>query len=151
MRARPWQTWIARRLGVRRRLARLCTGSLLCVMVVTTTHAREEAARFSKRHQSPCAKMVQAQSPVAVSPLESLAKQQAPHVAQARHTVPERPWHRAMRVESTLHHRASLHPENAQTFQHGQGGVVGHPGTQSVVILNDLLMPLRPIPCSRPR
>jgi hypothetical protein len=34
--ARTLQTWIARRIGVRRRLERVCTGYLLFLMVVTT-------------------------------------------------------------------------------------------------------------------
>jgi hypothetical protein len=42
-------------------------------------------------------------------------------------------------VDSTLQHRASLHPENTKTFNHGQGFVVGHQWTNIVVLLNDLL------------
>ncbi len=151
MRARTLQTWIARRIGVRRRLERVCTSSLLFLMVVTTKHALEAAARFSGRHTSQCSKMLQAQSHVAVSTLESLSKKHAKHVAKARQKVQELPWHIAMVVESTLQHRASLHPENAKTFHHGQGCVVGHQWTTIVVILNDRLMPLRPIPFSSQR
>jgi hypothetical protein len=56
-----------------------------------------------------------------------------------------------MVVESTLQHRASLHPENAKTFNHGQGCVIGHQWTHSVLLLQDTLMPLRPIPFYRQR
>jgi hypothetical protein len=49
-------------------------------------------------------------------------------------------------VESTLQHRASLHPENAKTFNHGQGFVLGHQWTNIVLLLQDRLIPLRPIP-----
>lgn len=146
MRARTLQTWVAQRIGVRRRLERVCTSYLLFLMVVTTKHSLEEAARFSRLHTSQCSKMLKAHSNVAVYTLESLSKKHAKHVAKVRQKLQELPWHMAIVVESTLQHRASLHPENAKTFNHGQGCVVGHQWTNIVLILNDLLIPLRPIP-----
>lgn len=146
MRARTLQTWIARRIGVRRRLERVCTSYLLFLMVVTTKHSLEEAARFSRLHKSQFSKMLKAHSNVAVSTLESLSKKQAKHVSKVRQKLKELPWHIAIVVDSTLQHRASLHPENAKTFNHGQGFVVGHQWTNIVLILNDMLIPLRPIP-----
>ncbi len=146
MRARTLQTWIARRIGVRRRLERVCTSYLLFLMVVTTKHSLEEAARFSGLHKSQFAKMLKAHSNVAVYTLESLSKKQAKHVATARQKLKELPWDIAIVVDSTLQHRASLHPENAKTFNHGQGFVIGHQWTNIVLILHDMLIPLRPIP-----
>jgi hypothetical protein len=52
MQARTLHSWIARRIGVRRRLERVCTSYLLFLMVVTTKHSLEEAARFSGLHKS---------------------------------------------------------------------------------------------------
>ena len=46
------QTWIKHRIAVRQRLERICTSYLLSLMVVTTKHALEEAARFSGLHKS---------------------------------------------------------------------------------------------------
>lgn len=146
MRARTLQTWIARRIGVRRRLERVCTGYLLFLMVVTTKHSLEEAARFSGLHKSQFSKLLKAHSTVAVYTLESLSKKQAKQVAQARQRLRELPWKMAIIVDSTLQRRASLHPENAKTFNHGHGFVVGHQWTHIVLLLNDLLIPLRPIP-----
>ena len=146
MRAQPVQTWIARHLFVRRRLANICTSYLLFLMVVTTKHSLEEAARFSGLHKSQFSKMLKAHSHVAVSTLERLSKQQAKQVAKARHKLKELPWTIAIVVDSTLQHRASLHPENTKTFNHGHGFVVGHQWTNIVLLLNDLLIPLRPIP-----
>src|SRR5256885_4909486 len=48
--------------------------------------------------------------------------------------------------DSTLQHRASLHPENAKTFNHGKGYVIGHQWTNIVLVLGDMLIPLPPIP-----
>jgi hypothetical protein len=115
-------------------------------MVVTRKHSLEEAARFSGRHKSQFSKMLKAHSKVAVATLESLSKKQARHVAKARQKLHELPWTIAIVVASTLQHRASLHPENAKTFNHGQGFIVGHQWTNIVLLLNDMLIPLRPIP-----
>jgi hypothetical protein len=115
-------------------------------MVATRKHSLEEAARFSGLHQSQFSKMLKVHSKVAVSTLESLSKQQAKQVAKARHKLTELPWDMAIVVDSTLQQRASLHPENAKTFNHGQGFVVGHQWTNIVLLLNDILIPLRPIP-----
>jgi len=49
-------------------------------------------------------------------------------------------------IDSTLQHRASLYPENAKTFNHGKGYVIGHQWTNIVLMLGDMLIPLRPIP-----
>jgi hypothetical protein len=51
-----------------------------------------------------------------------------------------------MIIDSTLQHRASLHPENSKKFNHGKGYVIGHQWTNIVLIINDMLIPLRPIP-----
>ena len=40
----------------------------------------------------------------------------------------------------------SLYPENAKTFNHGKGYVIGHQWTNIVLVLGDMLIPLRPIP-----
>jgi hypothetical protein len=146
MRAQTVQTWIARQLFVRRRLANVCTSYLLFLMVVTTKHSLAEAARFSGLHNSQFSKMLKAHSNVATSTLERLSKKQAQQVAKARQKLKELPWHIAIVVDSTLQRRASLHPENAKTFNHGQGFVIGHQWTNIVLLLNDILIPLRPIP-----
>ena len=113
MRAQTVQTWIARHILVRRRLENVCTSYLLFLMVATRKHSLEEAARFSGLHTSQCSKRLKAHGNVAVSTLESLSKQQAKHVSKARQKLQELPWDSALVVESTLQHRASLHPENA--------------------------------------
>jgi hypothetical protein len=146
MRAQTVQTWITRHILVRRRLEHVCMSYLLFLMVVTKRHSLEEAARFAGLHKSQFSKMLKAHSKVAVSTLERLSKHQAKHLAKARQKLHELPWSIAIIVDSTLQHRASLHPENTKTFNHGQGFVVGHQWTNIVVLLNDMLIPLRPIP-----
>ena len=140
------QTWIKRHLAVRQRLERICTSSLLFLMVVTTKHSLEQAARFSGLHKSLFSKMLQSHSKVAIATLESLSKTQARQFAKTLERLHGLPWKIVLIIDATLQHRASLHPENAKTFNHGKGYVIGHQWTNIVLILGDMLIPLRPIP-----
>jgi DDE family transposase len=140
------QTWMTRRIAVRQRLERVCTSSLLFLMVVTTKHSLEQAARFSGLHKSLFSKMLQSHSTVAIATLESLSKTQARQFSKVLQRVNGLPWKIVIIIDSTLQHRASLHPENAKTFNHGKGYVIGHQWTNIVLILGDMLIPLRPIP-----
>jgi len=146
MQARTMQTWIARRIAIRQRLERVCTSYLLFLMVVAQKHSLEHAARFSGQHKSQFGKMLQAHPPVAISTLERLSKKQAKQLAKPLRALKGLPWKIAIIVDSTLQHRASLQPENAKKFNHGKGYVIGHQWTNIVLILNDVLLPLRPIP-----
>ena len=146
MLAGPLQTWIKRQIAVRQRLARVCTSYLLFLLVVTTKHSLQEAARFSGLHPSLFSKMLQAHSKVAIMTLESLSKTQARQFAKTLERLNGLPWKIVIIIDSTLPHRASLHPENAKTFNHGKGYVIGHQWTNIVLLLGDMLIPLRPIP-----
>jgi Transposase DDE domain len=139
-------TWIKHHIAVRRRLERICTGYLLFLMVATTKHSLTEAARFSGLHPSLFAKLLHAHAQVAITTLDQLSKRQAQQFAKALHRVHGLPWKIVILIDSTLQHRASLHPENAKTFNHGKGYVIGHQWTNIVLVLGDMLIPLPPIP-----
>jgi Transposase DDE domain len=140
------RTWIARRIQVRQRLERVCIGYLFFLMVVTTKHTLEEAARFSGLHKSPFSKMLKFHPNIAAQTLESLSKQQAKRLSISLEAVKGLPWKIVIIIDSTLQSRSSLHPENAKKFNHGQGFVIGHQWTNVVLLLNGILIPLRPIP-----
>src|SRR5215469_11246527 len=139
-------TWIKRQIAVRQRLERICTSYLLFLMVATTKHSLTEAARFSGLHPSLFSKLLQSHAKVAITTLEQLSKTQARQFAKALERVNGLPWKILILIDSTLQHRASLHPENTQTFNHGKGYVIGHQWTNIVLVLGDLLIPLKPIP-----
>jgi hypothetical protein len=139
-------TWVTRHIAVRQRLERVCTSSLLFLMVATTKYSLTEAARFSGLHPSLFAKLLQSHAQVAITTLESLSKTQARQFAKTLARVKGLPWKIVIIIDSTLQHRASLHPENAKTFNHGQGYVIGHQWTNVVLVLGDMLIPLKPIP-----
>jgi Transposase DDE domain len=139
-------TWITRHIAVRRRLARICTGYLFFLMVATTKHSLKEAARFSGLHPSLFSKLLQSHAQVAITTLDHLSKTQARQFAKALPRVHGLPWKIVILLDATLQHRASLHPENTHTFNHGKGYVIGHQWTNVVLVLGDILIPLKPIP-----
>ena len=128
------RTWIARHIRVRQRLKRICTGYLLFLMVVTTKHTLEEAARFSGLHKSQFSKMLKFHPNIAAQTLESLSKQQAKRRAKSLEALKGLPWKIVIIIDSTLQNRSSLHPENAKKFNHGQGFVIGHQWTNIVLM-----------------
>src|SRR4029434_11271674 len=140
------QTWITRRIAVRQRLGRICTSYLLFLLVVTTKTSLVADAPFSRLHTFPFSRMLHSHSKVAITTLEHLSKTQARQFAKALTRVNGLPWKILILIDSTLQHRASLHPENAKTFNHGKGYVIGHQWTNIVLVLGDMLIPLRPIP-----
>jgi hypothetical protein len=140
------QRWITRQIAVRRRLERICTGYLFFLMVATTKHSLTEAARFSGLHPSLFAKLLHSHAQVAITTLDSLSKTQARQFAKPLERVHGLPWKIVIIIDATLQHRASLHPENTQTFNHGKGYVIGHQWTNIVLVLGDILIPLKPIP-----
>src|SRR6266516_7753260 len=151
MLARTLHTWIKRHIAVRQRLERIGTSYLLFLMVATTKHSLTEAARFSGLHPSLFAKLLQSHANVAITTLEHLSKTQARQFAKALQRVHGLPWKITILIDATLQHRASLHPENTHTFNHGKGYVIGHQWTNVVLVLGDILMPLKPIPFSSKR
>jgi hypothetical protein len=139
-------TWIKRQIAVRQRLERICTSYLLFLMVATTKHSLKEAARFSGLHPSLFSKLLQSHAQVAITTLDSLSKTQARQFARTLARVKGLPWKIVIIIDATLQHRARLHPENAHTFNHGKGYVIGHQWTNVVLVLGDILIPLKPIP-----
>jgi hypothetical protein len=86
------QTWIKRPIAVRRRLERVCTSYLLFLMVVTTKHSLQEAARFSGLHPSLFSNLLHSHSKVAITTLESLSTTQSRQCAKALKRVNGLPW-----------------------------------------------------------
>jgi hypothetical protein len=146
MHAGTLHTWITRHIAVRQRLERICTSYLLFLMVATTKHSLTDAARFSGLHPSLFSKLLQSHAKVAITTLEHLSKTQARQFAKALQRVHGLPWKIVIIIDATLQHRASLHPENTHTFNHGKGYVIGHQWTNVVLVLGDMLIPLKPIP-----
>src|SRR5438132_5942851 len=102
MLAGPLQTWIKRQIAVRQRLERICTSYLLFLMVVTTKHSLQEAARFSGLHPSLFSKLLQSHSKVAITTLENLSKTQSRQFAKALQRLDGLPWKIVILIDSPL-------------------------------------------------
>ena len=146
MPAQTLKTWIARRISVRTRLEQVCVNYLLFLMVATQKHSFTQAARFSGLNKSTFCKLLRDHFNVAAYTLDDLSKKQARQLSKCLHYLKSLPWKIALLVDSTLQHRASLHPENAKKFNHGNGYVIGHQWTNIILVINDILIPLPPIP-----
>jgi hypothetical protein len=118
-------TWIARHIRVPPRLQWVCSCYVFFLIVVTTKHPLEEAARFSGLHKSQFSKLLKFHRPLAVQTLENLSKQQAKRLSKALKAFKGLPWKIAIIIDSTLQNRSSLRPENAKRFNHGQGLLIG--------------------------
>lgn len=138
-------SWIARHIGIRPRLERVCVHYLLFLMVVSTKHSLEEAARFSGLNKSQFSKYLKSHHQTSVHTLESLSKTQARRLSKVLSPCKGLPWKIVIIIDATLQSRSSLHPQNAQRFNHGQGFVIGHQWTNVVLIINEVLIPLPPI------
>jgi hypothetical protein len=90
--------------------------------------------------------MLPSHAKVALTTLEPLSKTQARQFAKALARVNGLPWKSVLLINSTRQHRARLPPANTTTFNHGKGEVIGHQWTNIVLLLGDMLIPLRPIP-----
>jgi len=119
--AGPLQTWSKRQIAVRQRLERMCASSRLFLMVAPTTQVLQEAARFSGRHLALFSHLWKSQAKVAITTLEQRSQTQARQCATALPRVKGLPGTIVILLDRTRQHRASRHPENAQTFHHGQG------------------------------
>jgi hypothetical protein len=121
MHAHALHTWIARRICVRQRLQRVCVSYLLFLMVVRRKHALEDAARFAGLTKSLFSKLLKYHANIAIYTLQDLSKTQARQFSKTLQSLKGLPWKIALLIASTLQQRASLHPENAKTFNHGKG------------------------------
>jgi hypothetical protein len=139
-------TWITRQIAVCQRLEQICTSYLLFLMVVTTKHALEEATRFSRLHTSLFSKLLPSHAKVAITTLEHLSTTQAHRFTKVLQRIKGLPWKLMLLIDSTLQRRARLPPENAQRFHHGKGYVIGHQWANIILVLGDMLIPLKPIP-----
>ena len=85
---------------------------------------------------------------VAVYNLNQLSKKQAKQFCAVLKSLAKRqlPWKVAILIDSTIEHRSSLHTDNVKRFNHGKGFQIGHQWTNVVLIINDNLIPLPPIP-----
>jgi Transposase DDE domain len=140
--------WLSTHVSVKYRLRLVCLWYLLFLMISTRKHSLQEAARFSGINTSQFSKFLKNHSELAILSLHDLSKKQAKQFSNVMNYLANNtlPWKIAILIDSTIQHRSSLHTDNSKRFNHGKGFVIGHQWTNIVIIINDVLIPLPPIP-----
>ena len=140
--------WLLNRVQVNNRLKNVCVWYLLFLMVSTRKHTLEEAARFSGINKSQFSRFLKNHGDLAVYTLQNLSRNQAKQFSMVLNCLEKGslPWRIAILIDSTIQNRSTLHTDNAKRFNHGKGFVIGHQWTNIVLVINDMLIPLTPIP-----
>lgn len=146
MRFYQLRDWILTSITIKVRLRIVCFWYLVSLLVDTRKHSLHFAASLSELHPSQFSKFLRNHHHTAAVALEELSKQHARQWAVALKEVKGLPWKIVLIIDATLQTRAGLHTQNAQRFNHGQGFVIGHQWTNIVLLINDVLIPLPPIP-----
>ena len=135
-------------LVIDKRLKVVCLWYLLFLMISVRKHSLRAAADFSGLATSQFSRFLQNHPDVAVYNLDQLSKKQAKQFSAVLKPLAkgQLPWTVAMLIDSTIEHRSSLHTDNVNRFNHGKGFQIGHQWTNVVLIINDKLIPLKPIP-----
>lgn len=130
------------------RLKVVCLWYLLFLMVSVRKHSLTAAAKFSGLRTSQFSRFLQNHCDIAVDNLHQLSKKQAKQFSSVMNDLAKNqlPWKVAILIDSTIQHRSSLHAENVKRFNHGKGFQIGHQWTNIVLVINDKLIPLLPIP-----
>jgi len=117
-------------------------------MVSTRKHTLEGAARFSGTNKSQFSRFLKTYAGIACYTLQELSRKQAKQFSQILNYLGKGslPWRIAILIDSTIQNRSSLHTDNAKRFNHGKGFVIGHQWTNILLIINDMIIPLSPIP-----
>ena len=142
------KSWVNNQITVKKRLKVVCLWYLIFLMVSARKHSITAAAKFSGLHTSQFSRFLKNHPDVAVYQLNQLSKKQARQFSSSINTLAagQVPWRVAILIDSTIQHRCSLHSENVKRFNHGKGFVIGHQWTNIVLLVNDKLIPLPPIP-----
>jgi len=140
--------WVLNHIEVKSRLQSLIVWYLLFLMVSVRKHSLQEVAKFSGQNKSQYSRLLKNHSGLAVYSLDQLSKKQAKQFSKILKCLEKGNllWKIAIIIDSTIEKRSSLHTDNVQRFNHGKGFVIGHQWTNIVVIINDMLIPLPPIP-----
>ena len=146
MRFYQFQQWICQHLSVGTRVRIVTFWYVVSLLVSTRKHSLQHASELSGLHPSQFSRLLCNHDQIMADALAHLSKRQARRLAAALKTMKGLPWSIAILIDSTIQGRAGLHTENSQRFNHGRGYEIGHQWTNIVLLLNDVLIPLPPIP-----
>lgn len=142
------KNYMHNQIVIDKRLKVVCLWYLLFLMISVRKHSLTAAAEFSGLVTSQFSRFLKNHTDVAVYNLHQLSKKQAKQFSGVINCLAKSqlPWKVAILIDSTIQHRSSLHADNVKRFNHGKGFQIGHQWTNVVLVINDKLIPLRPIP-----
>ncbi len=140
--------WLRRQIQVPKRLQSVCFGLILFLMVSARKHSLKAAAQFVGLHSSQFSRFLLNHQGLAKASLSQLSRKQSKALAKRMRFLADNrlPWQIAIIIDSTLQTRFSRHGDNVKRFNHGAGFVIGHQWTNIVLMINDQVIPLPPIP-----
>jgi hypothetical protein len=117
-------------------------------MISARKHSLKAASQFSGLHISQFSRFLSNHPDLAKSSLSQLSRKQSKTLAKRMRFLANNklPWEIAVIIDSTLQTRFSRHSDNVKRFNHGAGFVIGHQWTNIVLMINDQVIPLPPIP-----
>lgn len=128
------------------RYQKVVSSYLISLMISAPKHTLTNASIIGGLHKSQYSRLLSGHPELAKESLKELSQAVALEESISLTPLsPGSPWHAAIVIDSTLHGRSTMHTDNAQKFNHGDGFVVGHQWTNIVLLLNDRLIPLPPI------
>ena len=140
--------WLKQQIPVHKRVQNVCLALLLSLMISARKHSLKAASQFSCLHASQFSRFLLRHRDLAKASLSQVSRKQAAILAKRiRFLANNRlPWEIAIIIDSTLQKRFSRHIDNVKRFNHGSGFVIGHQWTNIVLMINDQVIPLPPIP-----
>lgn len=145
MRFYIFRNWLLKELNLSKRLQRICLCYIISLMIITRKHSLEHASFISGNNISQFSRLLKDHPDTAIYTLKDLSKRQAKKFSQALKQLDKLPWKIAVIVDLTGQSRSSMHPENVQKHNHGNGYFVGHQWTNIVLLINGRIIPLPPI------
>jgi hypothetical protein len=117
-------------------------------MISVRKHSLKAASQFSGLHISQFSRFLSNHPGLAKSSLSQLSRKQSKILAKRIRFLANNklPWKIAIIIDSTLQTRFNRHSDNVKRFNHGAGFVIGHQWTNIVLMINDQVIPLPPIP-----
>jgi hypothetical protein len=140
-------TKVRRLLKLPSRLAKVGSGYAISLMMDRGRRTLRSAAEAIGLHPSQFGRFLVDHKDLGLENLSRLARRRLNRVVgKRRFLVNGAPWRVALIIDATLHERSSLHIDNVQRFNHGDGWVIGHQWTNIILVINDTVIPLPPIP-----
>ena len=140
------QVFILSLLKIPNRLQNVAVNYLMMLMLDLPRHSMSEAAAISGLSTAQFSRLLSGHPDLAKSSLEQLVRSAAKSIEKPlQPLLPKSPWKIALIIDASIHRRSSVHIENSQRFNHGQGFKIGHQWTNILLVINGREIPLAPI------